>query len=125
VHFSSGEYYSVYTFPVNISLSIGYSSAAWLLNLVIGANGRWSLITRINTALRPDGYLNTSPIATSLPIIYKAIKQQHVHIVQMTDFDEDLLRCRWSIGTTTKSYIKLNKLILFSLYLTLHYCKCT
>ena len=38
-------------------------------------------------------------MATSLPIIYKAIHQQHVHVVQMADFDDDVLKCRWSIGT--------------------------
>jgi hypothetical protein len=39
INVSSGEYYTVYTFPINISLSIGYHSSAWFSSLAVGANG--------------------------------------------------------------------------------------
>ena len=99
---SSGEKLDLRTFNRNTAFSIGFVSVAWFANLVVGANGAWNLVTRINTFLRPDGYINSSPIATTLPIIYKAIGVPHVHVVQMSDFDgTDTLRCRWSTSATT------------------------
>jgi hypothetical protein len=75
---------------------------ACLLNLVVGGNSYWHVINRISTIVRPDGYLNTSPVATTLPVIYKAANVQHVHVVQMYDGDGgDALKCRWSNTTTT------------------------
>jgi hypothetical protein len=88
--------------PLNVAFSIGFVSSAWFANLVVGANGGWSVVCRINTAIRPDGYLNSSPLAVSLPIIYKQVNVQQVHVVQMSDFDStDTLKCRWSIGSTS------------------------
>jgi hypothetical protein len=65
---SSGEHYETQTMPLNVAFSIGFVSSAWFANLVVGGNGGWSVICRINTAIRPDGYLNSSPLAVSLPI---------------------------------------------------------
>ncbi|UJR14593.1 hypothetical protein I4U23_001588 [Adineta vaga] len=94
---SSGEKYETRTFPIGISFSIAFTSCCWFANLTIGANGGWIVTNRINTFLRPDGYLNTSPVAVSLPIIYKEVNIQHVHVIQMSDFDGgDILNCRWS-----------------------------
>lgn len=99
---SSGEFYDIYTMPIGISFSISFSSCCWFNTLVVGASGSWAIVAHINTAIRPDGYLNTSPVAVSLPIIYKEILISHVHVVQMSDFDgTDTLRCRWSIGGTS------------------------
>ena len=94
---SSGEKFYTYTFPLNVNLSIGYVSGNWFPDLAVGANGWWSLITRINTILRPDGFINNSPLATTLPVIYKPINIQHVHVVQVSDLDLDIVKCRWSI----------------------------
>jgi hypothetical protein len=97
---SSGEYFQTYTIPLNTKFSICYSSSAWFAALYVGANGNWVVTCEINTAVRPDGYLNTSPIAVTLPIIYKQINVQQVHVVQMSDFDgTDTLKCRWSTAS--------------------------
>ncbi|CAF4250066.1 unnamed protein product, partial [Adineta steineri] len=97
---SSGEHYETQTFPLNISFSIGFVASNWFGTLVIGNNTGWSVVCQINTAIRPDGYINTSPIAVSLPIIYKQVNIQQVHVVQMSDFDgTDILRCRWSTSS--------------------------
>lgn len=99
---SSGEMLDLRTINLGIACSIGFVSSAWMSNLVVGANGAWNVITRINTVIRPDGLINSSPVATTLPIIYKAIGVTHVHILQMSDFDgTDTLRCRWSTSATT------------------------
>ena len=99
---SSGEIADLRTINLGISFSIGFVSSAWFATLVVGSNSAWNVITRINTVIRPDGLINSSPVATTLPIIYKAISITHVHVVQMSDFDgTDVLRCRWSTSTTT------------------------
>ncbi|UJR07378.1 hypothetical protein I4U23_011664 [Adineta vaga] len=99
---ASGEYYQTYTIPLNIQFSIAFSSSAWFSTLVVGSGGSWAVVGRISTIVRPDGYLNTSPVAVSLPILYKEINIQQVHVVQMSDFDgTDILKCRWSVGGTT------------------------
>ena len=97
---SSGEKYETQTITLGISFSISYISFAWFSTLVVGANSGWSITNRIDTVTRPDGYINSSPIATTLPVIYKAINQQHVHVVDMADFDgTDVLKCRWSTSS--------------------------
>ncbi|CAF1405774.1 unnamed protein product, partial [Adineta steineri] len=94
---SSGEHYETQTFPLNTSFSIGFVNGNWLTNLVVGGSKGWSVVCLVNTNLRPDGYINSSPIAVSLPIVYKEINIQQVHVVQMSDFDRtDTLRCRWA-----------------------------
>ncbi len=94
---SSGEYFNTFTFPLGIRFSITFSSSAWFAYLYVGANGNWVVTCDINTAIRPDGYLNTSPVAVTLPIIYKQINIQQVYVVQMSDFDSnDILKCRWA-----------------------------
>ncbi|CAF1288614.1 unnamed protein product [Adineta ricciae] len=99
---ASGEYYQTYTIPLNVQFSIAFASGAWFGNLIVGGNGNWAVVGRISTVVRPDGYLNTSPVAVSLPILYKEVNVQHVHVVQMSDFDgTDILQCRWSVGGTS------------------------
>ncbi|UJR19911.1 hypothetical protein I4U23_023043 [Adineta vaga] len=98
---ASGEYFQTYVIPLNTAFSIAFSTCCWFYELAIGSSGSWSVVSRISTFLRPDGYINTSPIGVTLPILYKEINKQHVHVVQMSDFDgTDLLRCRWSTKST-------------------------
>ena len=99
---SLGERTDLRTVNLGTSLSIGFVSGFWFRNLVVGGNSLWNLITRINTIVRPDGYINSSPVATTLPIIYKPIGITQTHAVHMSDFDgTDILRCRWSVGSTS------------------------
>ncbi|CAF2851074.1 unnamed protein product [Rotaria sp. Silwood2] len=101
---SSGEKYVTKNITLGISFSIAFVSSAWFANLVVGANSGWNVVNRINTLVRPDGYINSSPIATTLPVIYKAINRQHVHVVQISDFDgTDELKCRWSTSLTNNT----------------------
>ncbi|CAF1477730.1 unnamed protein product [Adineta ricciae] len=96
----SGEYYNTYPIPINASFSICFASNAWLNAMGSGSGGSWSVCGRISTVVRPDGYLNTSPVAVSLPIIYKQVQVQHTHVVQMSDFDgSDTLICRWATSS--------------------------
>lgn len=98
--YSSGERYDTKVLQLGASYVFGFYSSAWLA-LAIGGNGDWQVTGRINLAVRPDGILNTSPFATTIPVIYKAINVQHVHVIQMADFDStDTLKCRWSTASS-------------------------
>ena len=96
INYSSGEEFNVTTLPLNGSFTIAFGGGNWMA-LAIGGNANWTITGRIDLRVRPDGILNTSPVTTTLPVIYKTIGVQHVHVVQMSDADNtDTLRCRWS-----------------------------
>ena len=98
--FSLGERYDLLTLPLNKSFTIGFYGTNWLV-LAIQGNGPWQVTGRIDLKIRPDGMLNTSPVTSTLPVIYRTINVQHVHIIQMADAEStDILRCRWSTNIT-------------------------
>ena len=98
--FSSGERYDIRTLTIGQSYIVGFFGGAWYA-LAIGGGGNWQATGKINLAVRPDGKINTSPVTSTLPIIYREINVQHVHVVQMADADAtDTLRCRWSTDNT-------------------------
>ncbi|CAF1140386.1 unnamed protein product [Adineta steineri] len=94
-----GELYTTLTMPLTTSITIGYSGSQWLTALYIGGSGSWSIVNRMNLAPRPDSYINSSPVTTTLPVVMYPRGVPVVHIVQMADNDAtDTLQCRW--GTT-------------------------
>jgi hypothetical protein len=96
---STGEYFNTFTFLLGIrfSITLSPSNNEWLTALYVGSNTNYVLTCDINTAIRPDGYLNTSPVAVTLPVIYKQCNVSQVYVVQMSDFDSnDILKCRWA-----------------------------
>ncbi len=104
--FSLGEEYNTFTLPLDGTLIIGFNSSAWL-DLAMKGNGDWQVTSKIQLSIRPDGIINTSPVTTTLPVIYQTINVQHIHVVQMADADTtDILRCRWStsIGNNTNNW---------------------
>ncbi|CAF0806646.1 unnamed protein product [Rotaria sordida] len=102
----AGERYDTLTLPLTTSITIGYSSSAWFgPNLYPAAGGTWALVNRINLALRPDGYINSSPVTNTLPVLFKPVGQQLVHVIQMADNDgTDILKCRWSNSNAATNY---------------------
>jgi hypothetical protein len=103
--FSMGERYDTFTLPLSATFIIGFQNNAWL-QLAIGGNGAWQVTNNIDLTVRADGIINTSPVTSTLPVIYRTINVQHVHIVQMADADTtDTLRCRWS---TDNSLVNTN-----------------
>ena len=96
---SSGERYDTRTLLLSQTYIVGFIGSAWL-TLAIGGGGNWNVISKIDLTVRPDGLLNTSPVTITLPILYRQIYVQHVHIVQMGDADTtDTLRCRWATSS--------------------------
>lgn len=83
----AGELYTTLTLPLTTSITIGYSSSAWFGPNLFPASGKsWAVINRINLAPRPDGYINTSPVTNTLPVLFKPVGQQLVHVVQVSLF---------------------------------------
>jgi hypothetical protein len=94
--YSSGERVDCVTLPLNGEVTLGFFGSAWMTLALLGG-GNWQITGRIELSLRPDGILNTSPVTSTLPVIYKDINVQQIHIVPMADANSmDILRCRWS-----------------------------
>ena len=103
-NYSSGERFDTLSLPLNKTFVAGFISGAWL-SLAIGGGGNWQVTTKIQLNVRPDGIINTSPVTSTIPVLYRTINVQHVHIVQMADADpSDILRCRWSTNNTPVNF---------------------
>ncbi|CAF4199332.1 unnamed protein product [Rotaria sordida] len=101
----AGERYDNVSLRLTTSITIGFVSSAWFSSLYIGGNGSWSIVNRLNLAVRPDGYINTSPVTNTLPVVFVPVNTQTVHVVQMADTDAtDILACRWSNSLTSTNY---------------------
>lgn len=82
----AGERYNIYTLPLTTSITIGYRSNAWFVTNLYQASGKeWTLASRINLAWRPDGLINSSPVTNTLPVLFKPVGQQLVHVIQVME----------------------------------------
>ncbi|CAF3887084.1 unnamed protein product [Adineta steineri] len=105
-----GELYTPLTLPLTTDITIGFNSSAWLNQLFKGNGSGWSIVNRLNLAVRPDGYINSSPVTTTLPCILYQRNVSITHVVQMSDNDYgDYLLCRWSNSNQTYNYDKVNE----------------
>ncbi|CAF0784749.1 unnamed protein product [Adineta steineri] len=106
----AGEHYDVETLPLTTSITIGFQSSAWFASLYIGANDPWSIVNRLNCAPRPDGLLNSSPVTTTLPVVFYPRNTRVTHVVQMADNDAtDYLVCRWSNSASGTNYNRVDE----------------
>jgi hypothetical protein len=88
IDFSSGERYDTVTLSLGTSRSVGFYSSAWF-GLAYGlGNGYWSVMNMFNAYLRPDGVINTSPVTTTLPVIYKTVNVAQVHVIPVRSIEE-------------------------------------
>ena len=82
----AGERYNLYTLPLTTSITIGFYSNAWFVTKLHQASGQfWTLASRMNLAVRPDGLINSSPVTNTLPVLFKPVGQQLVHVVQVIE----------------------------------------
>ncbi len=99
--YSLGERFTTYTLLLGRKFIIAFTNAAWLA-LAIKGGSTWTVTNEIDLTIRPDGLINTSPVTTTLPVIYQTINVQHVHVIQMSDADPtDTLRCRWATSNSS------------------------
>jgi hypothetical protein len=101
----AGEQYNTLTLPLKTSITMGFVGGNWFSLLFKGGGLGWSVVCRMNLALRPDGYINTSPVTNTLPVVFVPVNTQAVHVVQMADNDgTDILQCRWSNSDAATNY---------------------
>ncbi len=102
--YSLGEKYTTYNLTLGQKFIVSFTSSAWLA-LAIKGGGTWTVTGQINLAIRPDGIINTSPVTSTLPVIYQTVNVQHVHVIQMSDADvTDTLQCRWATNNSPVNY---------------------
>ncbi|CAF1238732.1 unnamed protein product [Adineta steineri] len=106
----SGERYDTLTMLLNTSITIGFPSSVWMSTLYIGSGTPWSIVSRMNLAQRPDGYINSSPVTCTLPVVSYQRAVSVVHIIPLADNDDiDILRCRWSNANSTTNYNRFDE----------------
>ncbi|CAF1247140.1 unnamed protein product [Adineta steineri] len=105
-----GELYSNLSLHLTTDITIGFNSSAWLGALYHGGGLGWSIVNRLKLTPRPDGYINSSPVTTTLPCILYQRNVAVVHVVQMSDNDaSDILQCRWSNSNQTYNYDQVDE----------------
>ncbi|CAF1251607.1 unnamed protein product [Didymodactylos carnosus] len=97
LNLTANDYFSV-SFGAPINGNGNYRSFA---DVGTGnSSGQWNITCVIDLRLRPDGFINTPPIATvSPPVFISNIGAQYIY-VGISDVDNDNVRCRWSTGST-------------------------
>ncbi len=83
VDYSSGERYDTVNLTLGTSRSVGFYDSAWLALAYSSGQGYWSVMNLLHAYVRPDGYINTSPVTTTLPVIYKTVNTRQVHVIQV------------------------------------------
>ena len=92
----------------NVTLAAGahfylaYLGTAWVsLNYPAQSGLEWSIVTFIDLRLRPDGFINTPPVASVVSPQYAFVNQTiQIRIPVSGANVGDDIRCRWSKYTT-------------------------
>ena len=92
---------------VNVSLSTGahfyvsYMDSAWVaLNDPAVSGHQWSITSLIDLRLRPDGFINTPPVASVVSPQYAIVNRTTQIKIPVSDANAgDDVRCRWSTYT--------------------------
>ena len=93
-----GERILIYDFSTNINdiVAIGFTGGAWISPF----NSGWNISTTFSTIVRNDtGQINSSPRAITAPVIRLQEGCNHTISIAVTDPDEDIIRCRWAVGS--------------------------
>ena len=87
------------TLDTNAYFSIAYQGAAWRdLNSPSKSGLDWSILSSIDLRKRPDGFINTPPVAGVLSPQYVIVNQTTQIQIPVSDVNRgDHVRCRWSI----------------------------
>lgn len=87
------------TLDANAHFSIAYQGSAWrALNSPSVSGLDWSISSSIDLRKRPDGFINTPPVASVLSPQYVIVNQATQIKIPVSDVNQgDDLRCRWSI----------------------------
>lgn len=97
-NWSFGENIVYHTFSVSLeTITIGFSSCCWISPF----NSNWNLPTTFSLIPRNDtGVINSTPRATTSPVIRLQQGCNHTIQIPVTDPDDDVIKCRWADGTS-------------------------
>jgi hypothetical protein len=86
------------TLPLGVYFWISYTGASWrTLKNIVGNNSDWDIVSLIDLQVRPDGIINTPPVAQINSPIYVIVNQTSTIIIPVSDINtNDDVRCRWS-----------------------------
>jgi hypothetical protein len=92
---------------VNINLTAGahfylaYVGSAWApLNDPPKSGLQWSIVCSIDLRIRPDGFINTPPVASVVSPQYAIVNRTTQITIPVSDANaDDDVRCRWSVYT--------------------------
>ena len=91
----------------NISLAadahfyLSYEGSAWIgLDRPARHGLQWSIVTYIDLRKRPDGFINTPPVASVISPVYAFVNEKMQITIPVSDVNiGDDVRCRWSTYT--------------------------
>jgi len=87
------------TFPIDTYFWICFQNASWrTLESIVNGNYNWDIVSLINLQVRPDGIINTPPVALINSPQYVIVNQTSTIIIPVSDVNTgDDVRCRWSL----------------------------
>ena len=87
------------TLGANASFSVAYQGSAWRSVGSPSTGGLyWSILTSINLRKRPDGLINTPPVANVVSPQYAVVNTPTQIQIPVSDVNAgDDIRCRWSV----------------------------
>ena len=80
---------------------VAYRGNAWrTLNGPTTAGSSWSIVSFIDLRLRPDGFINTPPVARVISPQYVIVNQTAQISIFVADINVgDVVRCRWAMNS--------------------------
>ena len=93
--------------------TISHTGSAWIdLSYPPQKNLRWSLTASIDLRRRPDGIINTPPVASVVSPQYAIVNQQTQITVPVSDANSgDQIRCRWAVYAAPLTRRKRSKIV--------------
>ncbi|CAF0847205.1 unnamed protein product [Rotaria sp. Silwood1] len=102
---TAGQRSDIVYVPRNADFTVAFASSAWR-SLATNSAADWSIASRIELTPRSDnGLYNNAPIATVMSPIYIPQHQPTAIHIPIGDADGDIMRCRWSSGTTECGHV--------------------
>jgi hypothetical protein len=80
---------------------LAYVGSAWrALNYPTQSGLEWSIVSFIDLRMRPDGFINTPPVANIVSPQYVTVNKTAQIVIPVSDVNtDDDVRCRWSVYT--------------------------
>jgi len=94
-----GQRLDTVVIPAGSDFFVIYAGSAW--NTRVSGGTSWSITSRINLVRRSDNNMfNNAPVATVMSPVNIQVNQTTVIPVSVSDADGDIVRCRWSNGSS-------------------------